>query len=104
MPLGLTCVQKILFCFRIISTLKTYLIWKTLKIYLHLNTLNCHYSKQLDKDKVECHRELMQTSQLLKAYHAFGPDFEAIAQEYSHLQQEIENKNWAMKEFQQSLT
>ncbi|KAL0194432.1 hypothetical protein M9458_012728, partial [Cirrhinus mrigala] len=47
-------------------------------------------SSELDKQTVESK---------LASFEIYGKDFEALAEEYSRLRQEIATKSWALKEF-----
>ncbi|CAB1332756.1 unnamed protein product [Coregonus sp. 'balchen'] len=47
-------------------------------------------SSQLEKQSVESE---------LSSFEIFGKEFEVVAEEYSRLRQEIDTKNWALKEF-----
>ncbi|CAB1318535.1 unnamed protein product [Coregonus sp. 'balchen'] len=49
-------------------------------------------ASQLEKQSVECK---------LSSFEIFGKEFEALAEEYSRLRQEIDTKTWALKEFSQ---
>uniref|UniRef100_A0A4W5JQI4 HAUS augmin-like complex, subunit 4 n=1 Tax=Hucho hucho TaxID=62062 RepID=A0A4W5JQI4_9TELE len=49
-------------------------------------------ASQLEKQSVECK---------LSSFEIFGKEFEALAEEYSRLRQEIDTKSWALKEFSQ---
>ncbi|XP_067296462.1 HAUS augmin-like complex subunit 4 [Pseudorasbora parva] len=72
---------------------------------------------QLDtytRDKIAAHRKIteklkseLKTSEMdrqvveskLKSFEIYGRDFQALAEEYSRLRQEIDTKSWALKEF-----
>ena len=60
-------------------------------------------SQYLDKATANTERELEQTLQTLKTYQAVGTTFDKIVQEYALLQEEVDNKRWAVREFKQSL-
>lgn len=51
----------------------------------------------------EIDSEYNNVSQALNAYESVGMGFDALVNEYSQLKNEVENKQWALKEFQQSV-
>lgn len=48
-----------------------------------------------------CKAEKQSVELKLASFEILGKDFEALAEEYCRLRQEIEMKNWALKEFTQ---
>ncbi|XP_076373374.1 HAUS augmin-like complex subunit 4 isoform X2 [Tachypleus tridentatus] len=55
---------------------------------------------QLNKYKKSICKEVSEASMALSAYESVGENFDQLVQEYSYLKAEIENKEWALKEFQ----
>lgn len=62
-----------------------------------------HYRKCLKSKYAETEREYSNVTQSLKAYESVGMGFDSLVNEYSRLKNEVENKHWALSEFQQSL-
>ncbi|XP_076111308.1 HAUS augmin-like complex subunit 4 [Mytilus galloprovincialis] len=59
--------------------------------------------KYLKSEHDETETEYTNVSQALKAYESVGMGFDSLVNEYSKLKNEVENKQWALKEFQQSI-
>ena len=47
--------------------------------------------------------EWTKASEVLKTYESVGMGFDGLVQEYTHLQDEIANKKWALRELKVSL-
>ena len=62
-----------------------------------------HFRKCLKSKYAETEREYSNVTQALKAYESVGMGFDSLVNEYSRLRNEVENKQWALSEFQQSL-
>ncbi|KAG7497316.1 HAUS augmin-like complex subunit 4 [Solea senegalensis] len=56
---------------------------------------------KLESELKACQVEKQSVELKLASFEILGKDFEALAQEYCKLRQEIEMKNWAVKEFMQ---
>jgi predicted nucleic acid-binding protein len=48
--------------------------------------------------------ELSQTQQVILSYHSLGEEFTVLSQQYRELQEEIENRQWALRELSKSRT
>lgn len=59
--------------------------------------------KYLKSKYTETESEYSNVTQALKAYESVGMGFDSLVNEYSRLKNEVENKQWALSEFQQSL-
>ncbi|KAG8006285.1 HAUS augmin-like complex subunit 4, partial [Nibea albiflora] len=57
--------------------------------------------ERLDSELKACQAEKQSVELKLASFEILGKDFEALAEEYCRLRQEIEMKNWALKEFTQ---
>ncbi|ESN99728.1 hypothetical protein HELRODRAFT_192765 [Helobdella robusta] len=55
---------------------------------------------ELLKQDAQTSVELARMSDLLTTYEAVGPEFKRIVHEYSRIRDEIENKKWALDEFE----
>lgn len=62
-----------------------------------------NFRKCLKSKYAESEREYSNVTQALKAYESVGMGFDSLVNEYSRLRNEVENKQWALSEFQQSL-
>ncbi|RUS71779.1 hypothetical protein EGW08_020462 [Elysia chlorotica] len=59
-------------------------------------------SNHLDSATNQAKRELSATSQSLHAFRRLGPDFTALAEQVTQLQQELKNKKWGLEKFGQT--
>lgn len=57
--------------------------------------------EKLESELKACKAEKQSVELKLASFEILGKDFEALAEEYCRLRQEIEMKNWALKEFTQ---
>ncbi|KAL4006387.1 tetraspanin-4 [Sarotherodon galilaeus] len=57
--------------------------------------------EKLESELKTCKAEKQSVELKLASFEILGKDFEALAEEYCRLRQEIEMKNWALKEFTQ---
>lgn len=65
-------------------------------------TLVClDFREKLDTELKACQAEKQSIELKLTSFAILGKEFEALAEEYCRLRQEIEMKNWALKEFAQ---
>ena len=55
----------------------------------------------MDSELKACQAEKQSVQLKLASFEIIGKEFEALAEEYCKLRQEIEMKNWALKEFAQ---
>lgn len=63
---------------------------------LHLN-----FREKLESELKACQVEKQSVELKLASFEILGKEFEALAEEYCRLRQEIEMKNWALREFTQ---
>ena len=62
--------------------------------------LLCLYSREKLEAKLKASQgEKHAVDSMLSSFEFFGKEFEVLAEEYSRLRQEIDTKNWALKEF-----
>lgn len=60
----------------------------------------CLYFREKLKSQLNaCQAEKQSVEIKLASFEILGKEFEALAEEYLRLRQEIEMKNWALKEF-----
>lgn len=65
------------------------------------NTFFSHFREKLNADLKTFQAEKQSVELKLSSFEILGKEFEALAEEYCRLRQEIEMKNWALKEFTQ---
>ena len=72
---------------------------------LGLNEITCVlvFRKNLNSAIQSHNEELYRLTQALKGYEGAGMGFDALVREYTYLQEQIENKSWAMNELKESL-
>lgn len=63
------------------------------------STLFSHFREKLNADLKACQAEKQSVESKLSSFEILGKEFEALAEEYCRLRQEIEMKKWALKEF-----
>nr|XP_006812145.1 PREDICTED: uncharacterized protein LOC102803208 [Saccoglossus kowalevskii] len=51
----------------------------------------------------QCEKDLCRLTQAIEAYESLGMGFENLVQQYGELQEEIDNKRWALTELKQSI-
>lgn len=61
----------------------------------------CNFREKLDSELKANHAEKQSVELKLASFEILGKEFEALAEEYCKLRQEIETKNWVLKEFTQ---
>lgn len=62
--------------------------------------LSCYnFREKLDSELKDCQAEKQSVELKLASFEILGKEFEALAEEYCKLRQEIETKNWVLKEF-----
>lgn len=59
------------------------------------------FRAKLDSELKACQAEKQSIELKLASFEILGKEFEALAEEYCRLRQEIETKNWVLKEFTQ---
>uniref|UniRef100_A0A3P9DV77 HAUS augmin-like complex, subunit 4 n=1 Tax=Maylandia zebra TaxID=106582 RepID=A0A3P9DV77_9CICH len=59
------------------------------------------FREKLESELKACKAEKQSVELKLASFEILGKDFEALAEEYCRLRQEMEMKNWALKEFTQ---
>lgn len=59
----------------------------------------CNFREKLDSDLKGCQAEKQCVELKLASFEILGKEFEALAEEYCKLRQEIETKTWVLKEF-----
>lgn len=59
----------------------------------------CNFREKLDSELKACQAEKQSVELKLASFEILGKEFEALAEEYCKLRQEIETKNWVLKEF-----
>lgn len=57
------------------------------------------FREKLNAELKSSEMEKQTVESKLASFEIYGKDFEALAEEYSRLQQEIATKSWALKEF-----
>lgn len=57
------------------------------------------FREKLKAEQKSSEMEKQAVESKLASFEIYGKDFEALAKEYSRLQQEIATKSWALKEF-----
>lgn len=60
-----------------------------------------HFREKLESQFKACQADKQSVEIKLASFEILGKEFEALAEEYLKLRQEIEMKNWALKEFTQ---
>lgn len=58
-----------------------------------------YFREKLNADLKACQAEKQSVESKLSSFEILGKEFEALAEEYCRLRQEIEMKKWALKEF-----
>lgn len=62
--------------------------------------MSCYnFREKLDSELKACKDEKQGVEMKLASFEILGKEFEALAEEYCKLRQEIETKNWVLKEF-----
>lgn len=75
-----------------------FIIWRDNAMFL----LSCgNFREKLDSELKACQAEKQCVELKLASFEILGKEFEALAEEYCKLRQEIETKNWVLKEFTQ---
>ncbi|XP_065828504.1 HAUS augmin-like complex subunit 4 [Oscarella lobularis] len=59
--------------------------------------------KQLQNLQLQCEVEKQRLTQTLHGYRSVGPEFEKIVAEYSRVNEEVENKKWALQELNHTM-
>ncbi|CAF93417.1 unnamed protein product, partial [Tetraodon nigroviridis] len=82
--------------------IKTEMVELELETYTH-ETISAHKKirEKLNSDLKTYQAEKQSVELKLSSFEILGKEFEALAEEYCRLRQEIEMKNWALKEFTQ---
>lgn len=75
------------------KVIETTIAESNMLFFLHLDCRG-----KLESELKACTVEKQSTELKLASFEILGKEFEALAEEYSKLRQEIEVKNWALKE------
>ncbi|XP_019128994.1 HAUS augmin-like complex subunit 4 [Larimichthys crocea] len=89
-------------CELVLQKIKTEMVEIQLDTYT-VDSISAHKKirEKLDSELKACQAEKQSVELKLASFEILGKDFEALAEEYCRLRQEIEMKNWALKEFTQ---
>ncbi|XP_051285496.1 HAUS augmin-like complex subunit 4 [Dicentrarchus labrax] len=89
-------------CGLVLQKIKTEMVEIQLDTYT-VDSLSAHRKirEKLDSELKACQAEKQSVELKLASFEILGKEFEALAEEYCRLRQEIEMKNWALKEFTQ---
>lgn len=92
----------LILCLRCL-TLATLMLICTLSslclVFFLKSTLFSHFREKLNAELKACQAEKLSIDSKLSSFEILGKEFEALAEEYCRLRQEIEMKKWALKEF-----
>lgn len=75
-------------------------LWLILVSKQSFAVVSC-FREKLDSELKACWGEKQSVELKLASFEILGKEFEVLAEEYCRLRQEIEMKNWALKEFTQ---
>ncbi|XP_068163869.1 HAUS augmin-like complex subunit 4 [Antennarius striatus] len=89
-------------CELVLQKIKTEMVELQLDTYT-ADTISAHRKirETLDSELKACQVEKQSVQSKLASFEILGKAFESLAEEYCRLRQEIETKNWALKEFTQ---
>lgn len=89
-------------CELVLQKIKSEMVGIQLDTYTP-DTISAHRKirAKLESELKSCQEEKQSVEVKLASFELLGKDFQALAKEYSRLRQEIEMKNWALKEFTQ---
>uniref|UniRef100_A0A3Q3WFN5 HAUS augmin-like complex, subunit 4 n=1 Tax=Mola mola TaxID=94237 RepID=A0A3Q3WFN5_MOLML len=89
-------------CELVLQKIKTEMVEIQLDTYTP-DSISAHRKirEKLDSELKACQVEKQSVQLKLASFEIIGKEFEALAEEYCRLRQEIEMKNWALKEFAQ---
>ncbi|XP_041821363.1 HAUS augmin-like complex subunit 4 [Chelmon rostratus] len=89
-------------CELVLQKIKTEMVEIQLDTYT-VDSISAHRKirEKLDSELKACQVEKQSVELKLASFEILGKEFEALAEEYCRLRQEIEMKNWALKEFAQ---
>ncbi|XP_070849377.1 HAUS augmin-like complex subunit 4 [Chaetodon trifascialis] len=89
-------------CELVLQKIKTEMVEIQLDTYT-VDSISAHRKirGKLDLELKACREEKQSVELKLASFEILGKEFEALAEEYCRLRQEIEMKNWALKEFTQ---
>ncbi|XP_033839205.1 HAUS augmin-like complex subunit 4 [Periophthalmus magnuspinnatus] len=89
-------------CELVLQKIKTEMVDIQLDTYTP-DTISAHRKirEKLDSELKCCQEEKQGAEVKLASFEILGKEFQALAEEYGRLRQEIEMKNWALKEFTQ---
>lgn len=70
-------------------------------VFINLLFPCLNFREKLESELKACQVEKQSVEMKLASFEILGKEFEALAEEYCRLRQELEMKNWALKEFTQ---